>query len=346
MRRTWLTFLLLLMPLFGLMAQVIFPIQKSANKRYFVDQNNMPFLYNADTGWYMFWKLSEKEAGEYIRLRKAQRFNVIQTMLVIPNSVNVYGLKAFKDNNDFTTLNEAYFDHVDRVLAEAEKENMLIAIAPLWIGCCLDGWGGDGLYLEKNSLENIRFLGEFIGRRFAAHQNIIWILGGDNDPGVHRICVEVLAKAIKKEAPHQMQTYHASSTHSSTDIWMNVDWENDLQVRKQAWWAVLSGAAGHAYGSPNWKMIDGKWKDIMKYPGANSLRHFYNFLSARKWYELIPDFDNNLAIDGAAPYATNDYAVSAVSFDKKWAVMYIPSKRTIRVNLKILKGNILLNLNN
>ena len=92
MRRTWLTFLLLLMPLFGLMAQVIFPIQKSANKRYFVDQNNMPFLYNADTGWYMFWKLSEKEAGEYIRLRKAQRFNVIQTMLVIPNSVNVYGL--------------------------------------------------------------------------------------------------------------------------------------------------------------------------------------------------------------------------------------------------------------
>ncbi|MDB9025983.1 DUF4038 domain-containing protein [Parabacteroides distasonis] len=393
MRRTWLTFLLLLMPLFGLMAQVIFPIQKSANKRYFVDQNNMPFLYNADTGWYMFWKLSEKEAGEYIRLRKAQRFNVIQTMLVIPNSVNVYGLKAFKDNNDFTTLNEAYFDHVDRVLAEAEKENMLIAIAPLWIGCCLDGWGGDGLYLEKNSLENIRFLGEFIGRRFAAHQNVIWILGGDNDPGVHRICVEVLAKAIKKEAPHQMQTYHASSTHSSTDIWMNVDWldfsmvytyfrgfnkawncvqqdvyevcyaeykkaagmpfilgestyegehgdwGNDLQVRKQAWWAVLSGAAGHAYGSPNWKMIDGKWKDIMKYPGANSLRHFYNFLSARKWYELIPDFDNNLAIDGAAPYATNDYAVSAVSFDKKWAVMYIPSKRTIRVNLKILKGN-------
>ena len=32
------------------------------------------------------------------------------------------------------------------------------------------------------------------------------------------------------------------------------DWGNDLQVRKQAWWAVLSGAAGHAYGSPRWKM--------------------------------------------------------------------------------------------
>lgn len=60
MRRTWLTFLLLLMPLFGLMAQVIFPIQKSANKRYFVDQNNMPFYIMQISGWYMFWKLSEK----------------------------------------------------------------------------------------------------------------------------------------------------------------------------------------------------------------------------------------------------------------------------------------------
>ena len=65
-------------------------------------------------------------------------------------------------------------------------------------------------------------------------------------------------------------------------------WGSELQVRKQAYWAVLSGAAGHAYGSLNWNMLE-NWRTHLDLPGAGSLKHLREFFESIDWWRLVPE---------------------------------------------------------
>jgi len=369
----------------------VFPLKVSENRRYLEDQQETPFLYHADTGWKVFISLTKEEFKENIQTRKSQSFNTIQVMLMLPGQENREGVKPFKDDTDFSTLNKAYFDHVEWALTYAENENMLMAIVPMWISCCEDAWGGDDLPMQINGKEKVGQFGEYIGKRYAHHKNVVWILGGDNDPGVNRDELRELALAIKQNAPNQLQTYHAASTHSSTDVWEDETWfdysmvytyfrgfnkawnksqpdvyevsrseyekerimpfilgestyegEHDswgspLQARKQAWWCILSGGCGHAYGSPLWA-VPRNWREIMRYPGAESFRHFHSFFTNLKWYEMEPDFDNRLITAGAGTFAVNDWVTTSIAKDKSFSVSYLPSYRKLKINLSILRG--------
>ncbi len=89
-------------------SQTVFPLRVSDNKRYFVDRNNKPFLYHAETGWQIYNRLTTEEARIYLIKRKQQGFNTIQTMIAFtPEDINRYGEKPFHNNNDFSKPNEA-----------------------------------------------------------------------------------------------------------------------------------------------------------------------------------------------------------------------------------------------
>ena len=59
------------------------PLKVSENRRHLVDQRGPAFLYNADTPWMLFLKLTEVEAKEYITRRKEQGFTALQAQLTI-----------------------------------------------------------------------------------------------------------------------------------------------------------------------------------------------------------------------------------------------------------------------
>ncbi len=371
----------------------VFPLKASRDNRYFVDQNGKPFLYQADTAWMIFSQLTVGEAEEYLVARKAQGFTAIQTMLAMtPETRNRNGEAPFYGENDFARPNEKYFAHVDSVLAAAEKENLAIAIAALWVGCCREGWAGrtktgELKPMNVNGPEKCRAFGRWIGKRFEKYPNLLWIMGGDNDPAETREEILSLALGIKEAAPRQMITYHAASTHSSTDVWPSEgwldfsmvytyfrgfnkawnktqpdvyevgyaelnkpglrmpfilgestyegehgDWGSALQVRKQAYWTMLSGGAGHAYGSPNWR-LRADWRKVLQLPGAGSLHHLRTLFERRPWYRLIPDQKGEFAIAGAGAYGQNDYATTAMAADRTFAITYIPSGRRITYDL-------------
>ena len=207
-----------------------FPLKISATKRYMVDQKETPFFYNGDTGWKLFLKLDKKDALDYLVDRKKKKFNVIQTMLTgFKGEQNLDGVAPFADPEDFSTVNAVYYDHVDWVLRQADSLGLLVAIAPLWSGCCGEGYGGKGAvgpssFLFRNGPAKSRQFGEFVGKRFSKYQNIIWIIGGDIDPYEDKETINALAEGIKMQAPHQLHTFHASSSHSSTDVWENATW--------------------------------------------------------------------------------------------------------------------------
>jgi hypothetical protein len=385
----------------GVAGAPTFPLKVSENRRYLVDQNGAPFLYHADTAWMLLLKLTETEAREYMARRKEQGFNALQVMLTgflgMTNRAGELPFAGTPPEQDFAQPNERFFTHVDRVIAEAERQGMLLAIAPAWSGCCGEGWAGklgDGRLkpMNANGPAKCHAFGKWLGTRYGRFSHVMWILGGDNDPDNARAEIRALGLGLKEAAPHQLITYHAASSHSSTDVWpadepwLDVsmvytylrgfdkawnknqpdvyevshaefakipvrpfflgestyegehgDWGSALQARKQAYWCVLGGGCGHAYGSPNWN-FPAHWRDVLELPGANSLKHLRALLESRSWCKLMPDINNLVAMDGCGRFATNDYTLTALACDGSFALSYLPRKRALTIDLSKVTG--------
>jgi hypothetical protein len=115
------------------------------------------------------------------------------------------------------------------------------------------------------------------------------------------------------------------------------DWGSARQARKQAYWAMLGGAGGHAYGSPNWHLRD-DWRKVLHLPGAESMRHLLHLFHARPWYELLPDEQDQVAGKGRGTPASNDYATTARARDGRFVVSYLPTPRALTIDLRRLSG--------
>ena len=378
-------------------AKTTLPLRVSQSGRYLEDSAGQPFLYHADTAWMLFLKLSSEEAAHYLARRQEQGFNVVQVQLTgFLGMRNQAGELPFDEHHDLGHPNARFFEHVDKVITYAEQRNLVLAIAPLWSGCCGEGWAGtdkDGgpKPLNQAGPQQCCEFGRWLGDRYGAFKNVVWILGGDNDPDNAREEIRQLGKGLKESAPRQLITHHAASSHSSTDVWPADEpwldlvivytyfrgfnkawnkqqpdvyevcrkewneqgirpfllgestyegehdaWGNDLQIRKQAYWAVLSGACGQAYGSANWSFPDG-WRDRLDLPGATSLEHLRSLMEARQWWSLRPDLGDRLVTDGRGEYARNDLVVAAIGDDESSCLVYIPTRRTITINLPLLK---------
>lgn len=380
-----------------------FPLHPSANGRYLVDSNNKPFFYQADTPWLIFVKLNENDMGELMDIRIKQGFNVIQTM-ALTTDVNVNGDQPFIDN-DFTKPNLAYFEYLRKGIQMAEKKGLLVGLSVAWKGCCGGAWNE---IILQNGTRKCREYGRFLGKYFAECKNLFWIQGGDCDPGAHTDHYREIALGINESMPEVLQTYHASSGHSSSDVmnyldhrWMNFSWTytyfhnkhnvwiylcgwselpevyemNHIEyrkypvkpfvlgesqyegedtasckpftpteiVRRQAYWSVLSGSCGNAYGSWCW-MVNQNWRKVTNDRGAAQMGLVRKFFEALPWYNLVPDISRKIITEGAGTYGKTDFATAAYLPGFSKIVVYLPpsgkEKRTLNLDISGMKGNI------
>jgi hypothetical protein len=364
-----------------------FPIKVSENNRFLVDQNNNPFFYQADTPWLIFLKMKPAEMEQLMDIRFRQGFNVLQTTALPAHPdkpFDISGEMPFH-NNDFSLPNEKYWTNIRNGVLLAGKKGFLVGIVPAWKGCCGGNWNQ---VILDNGTAKCRLYGQFLGKFFAGCENLFWIQGGDNDPQAHTDHYREIAMGIAEFMPHVLQTYHASSGHSSSDVmnyldhsWMNFSWTytyfpekygvwiyimgwnalphvyqmnhieyrkyplkpfvlgesqyegedsssySPLQgqdvVRRQAYWSVLSGGCGHAYGSWNWS-IKKDWRKVEFDPGANQMKYVRNFFESFPWFKLVPDLDRKIIHDGEGTYGKDDFVVAAGSPDKSIVCVYIP----------------------
>ncbi|MEO8471552.1 MAG: DUF4038 domain-containing protein [Chryseolinea sp.] len=306
-------------------------------------------------------------------------------------------MKPFNNPNDFSTLNESYFDHAAWVIRLADSLGLLMAIAPMWAGCCGKGYGGKGAvghtsFMSTNGLEKCSAFGEFLGQKYKKFKNILWIMGGDIDPFEDKEMIDTMAKSIKSKAPSQLMTFHPSSAHSSTDIWDNPswldvtmsytyfrgfnkawtqdmpdvyelnwkeyskrpvrpyfigestyeelegEWGSQTQVRKQAYWSVLGGGIGNAYGTQLWD-FPADWRRYLDHPGANSFQFYVALFNKYPWHRIIPDPESHIIIEGKGEIAHNSMAVAASDQKHEFIVVYIPSRRRLKVDASLIKSN-------
>jgi chitodextrinase len=115
-------------------------------------------------------------------------------------------------------------------------------------------------------------------------------------------------------------------------------------LRRQAYWALLSGAAGHLYGNHyTWPFSDG-WQSHVDTPGSAQMGYAKALFESRPWYGLIPDQTHTVVTAGNGNFAdngslgANNYLAAARTPDGALVMAYMPTVRTIGVDLSQLAG--------
>jgi hypothetical protein len=113
-------------------------------------------------------------------------------------------------------------------------------------------------------------------------------------------------------------------------------WGNRFVLRRQAWWNMLSGGAGNAYGAEGiWnKNCDGQiWSYCTEYGSSKDMSVVKLLTDKIKWWKLQPDIDHQVLAGGYGTYMTDDYAVCSISENGSQAVIYTPSAQSIELKL-------------
>lgn len=272
-----------------------FPLSKTAGERFLREASGKPFFFNGDAGWSLLVQLSDADADVYLADRAQKGFTVVLVNLLehafsdqAPS--DAAGEPPFTTPGDYATPNEAYFAHVDAVLESARERGLLVLLTPSYLGY---GGGSEGFYQEMvdSGAAKLEEYGRFLGKRYAAQPNILWVDGGDYDPPSPEL-VEAIVTGIRAEDSVHLHTAHTSRGEAASDVWGQASWldvdnvytdveayapalalhqatsapfflieayyegEHGLSeedARYQAWGAVLGGAMGHVFGNnPIW----------------------------------------------------------------------------------------------
>lgn len=405
MNRIVSSFLLLLVYCQPSLAQnkIAFPLKVSGNNHYLFDQRNNPVFLNGDSPWMLGFKVRFDEVKEYLKDRNQKGFNAV-IMQVTPGTdfgttqydygdlPNIYGDHVFI-NQDISKPNELYFKHLDSILFVCNQMNFVVLLAPLYQGCCEDGWK-EILDRDPESIEKAYNYGKWIANRYKNLPNIIWVSGGD-----HKVTPQALACAegIEKMDTIHLQTFHSGAGSTSYDEVPHAKWlkfnmiytyhaawiadrlgqlqvyapffrawqkrinmpmimsesgyeyerdETTQILRRQAYWSVLSGASGHFYGHRDIWPFNKNWRAGLNSPGAQSIEIFGKFVKSIPWYDMEPDWPATLFVSGRGAFNNSsapggeEYATAAFSKEHGVAAIYLPTSRTVGVNMVRFSGTV------
>ena len=120
----------------------------------------------------------------------------------------------------------------------------------------------------------------------------------------------------------------------------------DETLRRQALWALTSGSPGEFYGSQDWRFEEG-WRRRLESSATRQLKGIRDFFRTLPWWQLEPDDQRPVVTGGRgrpAPPAVamdvldSDYVTAASTPDGGTTVVYIPTGRTIQLDLDRLRG--------
>jgi len=291
--------------------------------------------------------------------------------------VNRYGEGPFLTPGDFSRPNEKYFEHADWLIRKAAEKGIQVFLAPIYLGYIGtdEGWIEE---LQANGPEKARNWGRYVGKRYRGFDNIVWIIGGDRNPDKAREEVDAVAQGIKETDDRHILTAHCHPENSAIDEYRDEGWldlnttytygivhqklrgdydrqpvmpyvliettyegehnASAVQIRRQAYWAILSGATGQFMGNrPVW-LFDPGWEAALNSVGAQDMERLHRLFSSRPWAQLVPDEKHEVVVDGLGEFNGMDYLTAARASDGSMLMAYMPTSRTITVQMNTLSG--------
>jgi hypothetical protein len=166
-------------------ATPVYPLKQSTNRRYLVDQANMPVLLVGDSPQALMVNVTTNEAAMFFADRSALGFNTVWVNLLCStytggraDAATRDGIRPFTTNlptavtHDLTKPNEAYFARADDMIRLAAQQGIQMLLDPCETGSFLS-------VMLANGTNRCRAYGQFLGRRYRDVPNLIWMSGND-----------------------------------------------------------------------------------------------------------------------------------------------------------------------
>ena len=123
------------------------------------------------------------------------------------------------------------------------------------------------------------------------------------------------------------------------------DYGTPAVLRRQEYWTLLSGGKGQLYGNGYTCEFMPGWKFYVDTVGVTQLEIWHKFFSALPWPDLVPDEDHAVLTAGLGTLGAmqtrvskSDYATAAKTPDGSYVIAYMPTARTITINMASLKA--------
>ena len=300
--------------------------------------------------------------------------NLIEHKFASHAPANRSGVPPFLSPGDFSQPNPAYFDAAYRVIDEAQRRHIAVWLCPAYLGwdggdegfskeIVTAGSAGLRRYgrfvgARFRDLDNIVWM---LGGDYALLPAQRWLAddlaAGLVEGGARQImtahggqttaiatygqrpwlAIETVYSYKKDLRPELLAAYYATPVRPLVLIESTYEGEHEArpeQIRRQAWTAMLSGAAGQFFGNnPVWHFdgptlfpFTGDWRRALDGAGSRDMSRLAAFFRARAWHRLSPTVGGALlAVEGTHPSALS----VATSTDGK-VVAYIASDDTMR----------------
>ena len=217
-------------------ASSLYPVRIAPGQRYLTDASGRPFLLVGDSPWSIITGLTREQTERYLEDRRRKGFNTILVNLIehkFHGPVNRAGEGPFLSPGDFSRPNPRYFEHADWVIRTAAKNGIQVLLAPIYLGYrgTDEGWIEEA---KAGGAAQMKEWGRFVGRRYHDFDNIIWVLGGDRDPGAELELVNAVAGGIRETDSRHIMTAHCGPEHFIADEYGNgalARPERDLYLR-------------------------------------------------------------------------------------------------------------------
>jgi hypothetical protein len=129
---------------------------------------------------------------------------------------------------------------------------------------------------------------------------------------------------------------------------VNNGYMDDYDVRKGLYWGLLAGGCGHTYGCHDvWQMWEPRrppinyprrpWTEALHLPGAAQMGHARALLESRPYFTRVPD----QALIASEVGEGTRHVQAARGEDGSYAVLYIPLRQAVTVDLERLSGEML-----
>ncbi len=245
-----------------LQAQVAFPLKQSEDKRYLVDQNDQPFPILGRTAWFII-SLPDTSLHHFIDNTIAHGHNAIEMSVIThwlmgnhaPYDANFQlpflktvtgdnwnGNFVYKDfrteSPDLLTPNEAYWKHVDSLLAYCEAKGILVLMFPAYVGYSSDkedqGWMKE---LVANGPAKDSAYGAWFANRYKNRKNILWMLLGDKGRFTpeEAAAEAALIKGLKS-VEQQQSTQYTAESQSGENAADNPQFGNEMTMNGSYSW--------------------------------------------------------------------------------------------------------------
>jgi uncharacterized protein DUF4038/collagenase-like protein with putative collagen-binding domain len=115
-------------------------------------------------------------------------------------------------------------------------------------------------------------------------------------------------------------------------------------LRRQEYWTALSGTTGQLYGSHYSWTLNGDWAQNLDTIGIQQLSYMKGLFAPRPWWTLVPDRAHTVLTKGYGKFSKTDpipddtYATAAITGDGTLAMAYLPTVRTVTIDLSKMAG--------